>query len=182
MVRSVVSLGHSAREKARLKVRQPLSSIIITAATAEDREACLRHADVIREELNIRELLFTEPEAEFPEDFEVARDDNRAVGINTRLTRELENEGLARELVNKIQNLRKQAGFQVTDRINLFCAAEEPAAGERLVEAMAVHRDYITSETLTLVISNEPPAEPAIDRQLKVNGIKVRLALTRTVE
>ncbi|MFO7638866.1 MAG: isoleucine--tRNA ligase [bacterium] len=176
MVRAAVSLGHSAREKAKLKVRQPLSAVIITAADEAERQAWLRHADVIREELNIREVLFTEPGAEFPADYEVARDDTRAVGINTRLTRELESEGLARELVNKIQNLRKQAGLEVTDRITLFCAADDEPGRERLAEALAAHREYITRETLTLNISSEPPAA---ERAFNLNGIKVRLALAR---
>jgi isoleucyl-tRNA synthetase len=173
MVRSVVSLGHAAREKARLKVRQPLSSVIIAALPAE-REAYLRHADAIREELNVRDLLFTEPGATFPADHEAVREGERAVGINTRLTRELEDEGLARELVHKVQNLRKQAGFAVTDRILLFCTAED-----RLTEAIAAHHDYITRETLTLNVSTEPLPAPAIESALKVNGLAVRLALAR---
>ncbi|HDR00400.1 MAG TPA: isoleucine--tRNA ligase, partial [candidate division WOR-3 bacterium] len=179
LVRSVVSLGHSAREKARRKVRQPLASVIITVAGADERDRCLRHADVVREELNVRELLFNEPGAEFPPDYEVARDPGRAVGVNTRLTRELENEGLARELVHKIQNLRKQAGFNVTDRILLYCAADGAEAAGRFAEALAAHHDYVTRETLTLKISPEPLAVPAIERGLEVNGLPVRLALAR---
>ncbi|MFO7674743.1 MAG: isoleucine--tRNA ligase [bacterium] len=173
LVRAVVSLGHSAREKARLKVRQPLSAVIVAAGPG-DREACLRHAEAVREELNVRELLFTEPGAAFPEDYEVARDGELAVGVNARLTRQLENEGLARELVHKVQDLRKQAGLAVTDRIVLHWAADE-----RLAEAVADHLDYITRETLVLKVSPEPLAAPAVERDIKVNGLAVRLALAR---
>jgi len=176
LVRSAVSLGHAAREKARLKVRQPLSAIIVKPEEESHQQALLRHADTIKDELNVRDLLFTEQAAQFPEDYEVCSEANggMAAGINTRLTRELENEGFARELVHKIQNLRKKAGFRVTDRIGLSYETTE-----RLAEAIDAFREYIGRETLATTITPATPEEVDISKDLKVNGEQCRLALKR---
>jgi len=66
------------------------------------------------------------------------------VALDTELTPELESEGLAREVVHHIQNLRKQSGFDITDRIHIEIATESP----RLTEALDAYRDYVCRETL----------------------------------
>jgi isoleucyl-tRNA synthetase len=73
----------------------------------------------------------------------VAVDGNLTVALDVTLTPELKEEGLARELVNRIQNLRKESGFEVTDRIDVRIK-------EHKVLATAVRNnfDYICSETL----------------------------------
>uniref|UniRef100_A0A7C4GC00 Isoleucine--tRNA ligase n=1 Tax=candidate division WOR-3 bacterium TaxID=2052148 RepID=A0A7C4GC00_UNCW3 len=171
-VRRLVSLGRAAREKARLKVRQPLSSIIVRTAPT-NRDIVLRHAEAVKEELNVREILFTEPEAQFPSSYIVeAQPGGCDVGVNTLLTPELEQEGLARELVHKVQNLRKQAGLDVADRIILTCTGSP-----RLAEAVNQFRDYISRETLALSITAEALADPDIVSEVKVNSEPARLAL-----
>jgi len=65
------------------------------------------------------------------------------VALETELTPELLREGLAREFVNKVQNMRKAAGLDVTQRIRLFHAGDEVVR-----EALAEHIDYIQTETL----------------------------------
>ncbi|MEO0085863.1 MAG: class I tRNA ligase family protein, partial [candidate division WOR-3 bacterium] len=173
-VRRLVSLGRAAREQARLKVRQPLSSIIVRTAPV-NRDLVLRHADAIREELNVREILFTEPEADFPASYVVESQPGGCdVGVNTLLTPELEQEGLARELVHKIQGLRKQAGFDVADRIILACNGTP-----RLAEAIRQFRDYISRETLALNIVEETPVGPDIIAEVKVNSEPAQLALRK---
>ncbi|OYD17110.1 isoleucine--tRNA ligase [candidate division WOR-3 bacterium JGI_Cruoil_03_51_56] len=172
LVRNAVSLGRAAREKTKLKVRQPLSAAIVRPERSDEQNIFLRHADAIKEELNVRELLFTEPGAQFPPDYAVAEQDNLAVGINTKLTRELENEGFAREFIRKVQNLRKAAGFEVTDRIQLHYETTE-----RLAEAITSFKDRISLETLALNITGEAIDCPDINKSLKVNGEPARLAL-----
>ena len=91
------------------------------------------------------------------------------LALATELTPELVAEGFARELVSKIQNLRKEKQFEVTDRINV--TYELPAEQEKAVEQF---REHISSEVLAL--SFVPGAgETAID----VNGIEVRLTVTK---
>jgi isoleucyl-tRNA synthetase len=66
------------------------------------------------------------------------------VALDTELTDTLRAEGLAREFVNRIQNMRKDAGFQVTDRIRIYYNSEDSL----LVRALTEYHDYVTSETL----------------------------------
>ena len=91
------------------------------------------------------------------------------LALATELTPELVAEGFARELVSKIQNLRKEKQFEVTDRNNVVYAL--PAEQQKALEQF---REYITSEVLAVVFV--PGAgETAID----VNGVEVRLTITK---
>ncbi len=65
------------------------------------------------------------------------------VAVDTELTLELIDEGLAREFVNRIQNMRKDAGFEVTDRIKIFFNGSE-----KLVDAVNSFKNYVSTETL----------------------------------
>ncbi|MCX6071494.1 MAG: DUF5915 domain-containing protein, partial [Chloroflexi bacterium] len=94
--------------------------------------------------------------------------------LRTELTPELEREGLARELVRRIQDLRKESGFKVEDRIHV-----EYMASERLAEAITLHRDYVAGEVLAerLEIRPEPQGESVAN--LEFDGERVRVALSR---
>ncbi|PYS02963.1 MAG: isoleucine--tRNA ligase [Acidobacteria bacterium] len=81
--------------------------------------------------------------------------DGLTVALDTKLTPELINEGLAREFVNRVQNMRKDAGFEVTDRIRIHFEAPS-----RVAEAVQRLSDYIKSETLaTQVTAGRDSAE-----------------------
>jgi isoleucyl-tRNA synthetase len=177
LVRAVVSLGRAAREKSKLKVRQPLQSVLVRLAEPAEKDALLRHADTIREELNVHDLLFGDKDAPFPADYAVEAGPEHAAGICTKLTPELENEGLARELVHKVQNLRKSAGFEVTDRIRLHYQSSP-----RLAAAVRAFEDYIRRETLAVVVTDESLAEPDIRESAKINREPAELALKRVRE
>ena len=177
LVRSAVSLGRAAREKSKLKVRQPLSAALIRLNEPGEKDAILLHAETIKEELNVHELLFNDKDTQFPADYVVEQDPDRAVGICTKLTPELENEGFARELVHKVQNMRKAAGFEVTDRIRLHCQASP-----RLAAAVRAFDDYIRRETLALTVTDEPLTEPDIHETAKINREPAELALKRVRE
>jgi len=74
----------------------------------------------------------------------VAAEGEILVALETQLTVELEREGLARELINRIQNLRKEADFEVTQRIRVALCSSEAL----VTEAVTEHLDYIQTETL----------------------------------
>lgn len=74
----------------------------------------------------------------------VAHANGITVALDITLTPELKNEGIARELVNRIQNIRKDSGFEVTDKIKVVVQKNE-----LLEEAIVSNMDYIKSETLT---------------------------------
>ena len=86
----------------------------------------------------------------------VGQEEGVTVALDTSLSTELINEGLAREVVNRVQNLRKEAGFEVTDRIRI-----EYEATDRLAEALAQHTQWIRNETLAVELeaSDQPTGE-----------------------
>jgi len=74
----------------------------------------------------------------------VANQGNLTVALDVTITDELKNEGIARELVNRVQNIRKDSGFEVTDRIRLFLKRDGI-----LENAIQENAEYIKNETLT---------------------------------
>jgi isoleucyl-tRNA synthetase len=84
----------------------------------------------------------------------VAREADLVVGLDTLITPQLEMEGIAREFVNRIQNLRKESNLQVLDRIRIYYSA--PKKIDQAVQQMS---EYITNETLAVKIHNMLPAE-----------------------
>lgn len=73
----------------------------------------------------------------------VANEDRYTVALDITITNELKQEGIAREFINRIQNLRKDAGFDVTDRVNISIVKHEA-----INEALEVHKEYIANQTL----------------------------------
>ncbi len=106
------------------------------------------------------------------EGFFVEADAKKFVALSTELTHELTLEGLAREFVNKIQNMRKDADFNVSDRIKLSLRDTSPL----LDEAFQAHRDYILRETLTTAVV-DTPGENAFTLAQKLNGEPATLSV-----
>ncbi len=204
-----IELGRAARATAKVKNRQPLRRAVIVATDAE-RGELERLAELVRAELNVKELEFVSEEGELvryavkpnyrslgprfgksmptvaaavealnpghvaeairgerqiginvdgaehtlaaddmtlvmqPLDgYEVEAESGRAVALALELDDELIREGLAREIVHAIQNARKQAGLDVSDRISLVVGGDD-----ELVAAARAHDRYIAGETL----------------------------------
>ena len=97
------------------------------------------------------------------------------VALDINITAELAEEGLARELVNRIQNLRKDSGLEVTDRIDITLTA-----GEKLTAAISHNLNYICLETLAdnLRISTDIIAN-AQEIELVEEGINTSLSINR---
>jgi len=114
-------------------------------------------------------------EREVTTDWLVASDGPYVAALDPALTPALEAEGLARELVSRVQRLRKDAGFAVTDRIAL--AVQGPAA---VLAAARSHEAFITEETLARRF--EPGAaldQPELEQQLDLDGHAVTVGLAR---
>jgi isoleucyl-tRNA synthetase len=103
----------------------------------------------------------------------VAAEGSAIVALETALTPALVAEGLAREFISKIQNLRKDADFEVTQRIAIVFTADDEVA-----EAVAAHREYIMVETLARVCqrADTPPAGDPIDLSGHTCHIRVEKA------
>ncbi len=85
------------------------------------------------------------------EGWQVASEGSLTVALDVEVTPELRKEGLSRELVNRIQNLRKSSGFEVTDRIHTMVYSNDKG----LSEALQVFGDYVKAQTLSLSIGLE---------------------------
>jgi len=101
----------------------------------------------------------------------VVREGTASVALDLEVTGELRREGLARDLVRAVQDLRKAAGLAVDDRIELAVKAEGEVA-----EAVAAHRDYLLGETLATALHRAPQGD-GHDARLEVDGQEVRLWL-----
>ena len=76
-----------------------------------------------------------------------AHDGPYTVAVSTEISPELRREGAAREVVHRIQSLRREARFEIADRIDLFIIGE---SAPRVIEAVLAHRDYVEAETLAV--------------------------------
>ncbi|MFH1686258.1 MAG: isoleucine--tRNA ligase [bacterium] len=212
LVALVVSLGRAARSRKNLKVRQPLSGLLVALPEGVEFERIEEYLPIIRAELNVKkvervggldqhisyraklnfksagpklgaavkqaaawlgglasnqvrefaaagEILFESGGASYTltlDDIEVLRDEMEgfaveteagvSVALLTELTDELVSEGLARELINKIQNSRKKSGCEVTDWVHLKVATTDTVRNAAEHED---YRDFILRETLT---------------------------------
>ncbi len=237
--REIISMGHAARNRSGIKTRQPLAEITLGGLSDAEKETINRLAAFVHDELNVKEIVFTEEldaftqvtlkpnfkilgpkygkgvqaiakalatadamqlkaeleangslqievsgekytleESEIDvqtqnrEGFFVEVDAKKFVALSTELTHELVLEGMARELVNKIQNMRKEADFNVSDRIRLSL----DTASALVEEAFEVHRDYILTETLTTEVV-ELPSEKAFNLDQNLNGEQATLSV-----
>ena len=97
------------------------------------------------------------------------------VGLDTDLTPELEAEGMAREIVHRVQNVRKAAGLEIEDRIVLYVSGDSAT----VTGALATHDDYVRQETLSLQVLHEAPPSDAFAEEQVVEGIKLTLAVVK---
>ena len=112
LTRKFVNLGLAARAKAGIKVRQPLEELTINEVIPDEL------VDLMREEVNVKKVNFVGSVAQVPGIY-TETEGNSMIGLNIMLSDELRLEGEAREIVRRIQELRKKADFEVDNRINL---------------------------------------------------------------
>jgi isoleucyl-tRNA synthetase len=243
LVMKIVSLGHSARQKANRKVRQPLAAAAFSVGTAAERKALMNNIDTIADELNVKEVRLldsateavshtvkpfskqlgqkygnkfpaiqkailsmnaeevastfmagktlpvkvgdetleitaeeVEVKAQAKSGFAVAEDGAYVAALVTDLTPELIGEGLAREFVRRVQDLRKTADLDVVDRIELYVEASAT-----LKSAIEKHEDYIKSETLTTKLSfaAAPDGSSVVEDGFEGEKVKVGLVAVR---
>ncbi|MCJ7718270.1 MAG: DUF5915 domain-containing protein, partial [Anaerolineales bacterium] len=94
------------------------------------------------------------------------------VAIETQITDELRDEGLAREIIRRIQDFRKQAGFDIADRISLVYKATET-----LQKALETHRDYIMEEVLAVEMKQGDPEKGMFCGDASFEGEEATLGL-----
>jgi len=100
----------------------------------------------------------------------VANEGNLTVALEVELTEELKNEGMARELINRIQNIRKESGFEITDRINVVLAPN--AEVEKAVSSFA---DYIKTQ----VLADDITLQPNEGQEVEFDDFKLNITVTK---
>ena len=239
----LVSLGSALRNSVKIKVRQPLSEMIIQPANDSERQAVERFYEQICEELNLKKVSLHDPtkgpllsyevspnlkilgpkfggkvkeiqaalaaldpsfmakklqageevelatpsgpvvlnkdeilmKPKVPDGWAGLADYGTQLLLNARVTEELAGEGMAREIVRHVQELRKKSGLEMEDRIILYFATESSV----LQGAIEKHSSYISGETLTLQWANQPLDGEAHSTTVKVDGQPVTIQLNK---
>ena len=178
--RVIITEGLSQRAAAKIKVRQPLPTV--KAYGVADFSPDL--VQIIQEELNVKEvkLVPKSPLIKPNQSFKEIVEDRQGtwplldlrVELGTNITPELKAEGISRDLIRSVQNARKNAGFNVADRIKL--RLESPQNG--ITEAAASFKDTIFTETLTTgELAPEEKAEHS--EKVQLEGSEVSISISR---
>ena len=240
MAQQVSSMVLALRRKVNIKVRQPLTKILIPVLDADTARCIEAVKGLIMSEVNVKEIelienttgLITkrikpnfktlgpkygkqmkqiaalvagfsqdqiaaiEASAETlldvdgekitvtPADFEITSEDmpgwlvategKLTVALDITITDDLRAEGIARELINRIQNIRKDSGFEVTDKIRV-----EIEQQEFVLPALKSFADYIASQTLAVKIEGVPSPSGELVVELEVDEQPVHIAVTK---
>ena len=106
--------------------------------------------------------------------WQVANDGKLTVALDITVTGDLRNEGIAREFVNRIQNIRKESGFDVTDKITVLIEDNE-----LIREAIKLHSSYIGSQTLATEVSVVPTVSGDNSREIDIDEVMVRISVKK---
>ena len=104
----------------------------------------------------------------------VASDGSVTVALEVEITDQLRKEGVARDLINRIQNIRKGRDYDITDRITVTVEPSELTSG-----AVADFGEYIASQVLASAIVEAPVTDPADDEVLDIDGTEVKVKISR---
>lgn len=175
----VSSLGRAARSKAGIKVRQPLQACYLGSSVERTLNSeAIRQ--MVLDELNIKEIKFDSLErlAALVKEAGYAADDPAAptIVLDTRLTPELEAEGMAREIVHRVQGMRRSANFDIADHINTFYQGDD-YIGQIMTQAATA--DYIKQETLSRQLAEGLPDAVDYRESFKLSGHSLTLGVKR---
>ncbi len=167
MTREIVTKGLELRACEGIKVRQPLDRLLLTQKVDDE------FAQIIKEELNVKELEFVDVETFDVGESEVSWSEDKSVGLDIKITPELRQEGQAREIIRHIQSARKKADFNVDDRIVLgYEGMEEVFAVENL-------RDLIAREVLAVEVVRGQIENPDFVQNIEIDGEELKIHLRR---
>jgi isoleucyl-tRNA synthetase len=164
--RSVINDGLSLRAAAGIKVRQPLSKVIIHDVPGQLGEYAEELCTVVLEELNVKS-------------WENDAQATTLVRLDTEITAELRREGLMREIVRNVQQSRKQAGLEVNDRINLGFKTDDEELTTVLRDKHLT--DLICHETLAISLTLDvvDNSDNSFVSTVKVEGATLEFSITR---
>jgi len=171
----VSSLGRAARSQAGIKVRQPLASVLVSVGSTRNREGLKRLMPQVLEELNVKTMEFAAgiPELDKP-GFTVTSEGDVGVAMPTEISPELQAEGLAREIVHRLQNMRRSAGFDIADYITTFYQGDD-----YVKQVVTDFADYIKQETLSGQLVEGVPQQDVFTESYKLAGHEILLGVKK---
>tara|TARA_A100001037_G_scaffold265787_1_gene257503 strand:+ start:5221 stop:8385 length:3165 start_codon:yes stop_codon:yes gene_type:complete len=182
----VSSLGRSVRSRTGLKVRQPLSDVLVAPKNSEDARFLFMVSDQILEELNIKTLnsfenskmlndikdqLAREKSARY-QSYVAIEDNAYIVAVNTHVTEDLKNEGVIREISHRIQGFRKDAGLDLNDQITTYMKLPKD-----LVPVVQRFEEFLKEETLTVEIVLDEDIE--YDQTFELEGEELEFRVVK---
>ena len=177
----ISSLGRAARAKAGIKIRQPLANAVVRVVSEEEKIALEKLATEVMEEINVKRLVVWNPIDEHEKspldmtDFCAANDARYWVAVDTEPGAELLAEGASRELVRHLQSMRRNAKFDISDRIITYYQTEEPL----IAQVIGAFASYIKQETLSEeIIDGESPGQAYAEKH-RIGTGEVSLAIKR---
>jgi isoleucyl-tRNA synthetase len=179
LVMKISSLGRAARSEAGIKVRQPLSTLYVKAKSKAEKDAIARLGDQIEEEVNVQKIeAVDDPKAVLPNlpGGKLAEEGDVVIVVDTALTPELETIGMAREIVHRIQGMRRSANFEIADHIAVYYS------GDEYVEKVLTSGEtsaYTRHETLANELVKGIPDGDVYKESFKLNGHPLDLAVKK---
>jgi isoleucyl-tRNA synthetase len=149
--RQYITIGLAQRAEAKIRVRQPLASVVIPQLPDLYKE-------LIAEELNIKSVQW-----------------GGEVKVDTQVTPALNREGLIRDVVRKVQSARKEAGLNVDDRIHLSLVTID----NELEKAVDEYQDTIKSETLAIELSQHGDTLDGFKQEVMVEDKTLNITIER---
>ena len=172
----VSSLGRAARALTAIKVRQPLAKVVVRVRNANEKKGLLRSEEQILEELNVKTLVFADEADDIASCSPFSEDGELGVAVDINITADLAKEGLTREIVHRLQNMRKNAGFEIADYIEIFYQADD------YVQAvMQEYAGYIQHETLARRIHCEMPSESIAKEEHKLGEHVITFGVQKVI-
>ncbi len=173
----VSSLGRASRALTAIKVRQPLNAAIVRVRSAAEKKGLKRSEDQILEELNVKSLVFSDEIDANETAYTVSafsEDGELGVAVDTNITPDLAKEGLTREIVHRLQTMRKTAGFEIADYIVTYYQSDD-----YVKEVFSDFEVYIKHETLSREIMSEMPPADAFTEEHKLGGHPITLGVVK---
>ena len=108
--------------------------------------------------------------------WQVANEGKLTVALDVTVTDELKYEGIAREFVNRIQNIRKESGFDVTDKISVFIEDHDFVR-----EAVSIHSKYIGSQTLATKVTLSSDLSEKAAKEVEIDDVLIKISVSKVI-
>jgi isoleucyl-tRNA synthetase len=173
-IRDIAELAHSARAEAKIKVRQPLSQLVIASEFKEE------FSDILQDELNVKEVtkLHQKHDGKLPGGSDWIKKDETEIKISLdiTLTDELVEEGILREIVRQINSVRKKAGLTIQDRIAVYYQTDS----EYLKKFFEFFESNLLKETLAISVQEYDKKKKAkFEKVVNVNGKLITVGIEK---